>query len=61
MCMYNSDAGEAVAESLVMRRSSCKHATPRTISGELAPDLTMSEGTSIVGEEGSAESWRDKL
>ena len=29
-----AEAGDAVAESLVGRLSSCKHATVRTISGE---------------------------
>ena len=58
--MY-AEAGDAVAESLVGRLSSCKRATVRTISGEQAPDSTMSEGSSIVDEEGSAEPWREKL
>ena len=52
-----AEAGDALAESLVVRLSSCKRATVRTISGEQAPDSTMSEGSSIVDEEGSAEVW----
>ena len=54
--MY-AKAGDAVAESLVVRLSSCKRATVRTIYGEQVPDLTMSEGSSIVDEKGSAEPW----
>ena len=50
-----------MAESLVVRLSSCNRAVVRTISGEEAPDLTMSEGSSIVDEEGSAKPWREKL
>ena len=37
----------------MVRLSSCKRATLRSISGEITPDLTMSEGRSIVNEEGS--------
>ena len=59
--MLYAEAGDAVAESLVVRLSSCKRATVRTISGEEAPDLTMSEGSSIVDDEGSAKPWREKL
>ena len=58
--MY-AEAGDAVAESLVVRLSSCKRTTVRTISGEEAPDFMMSEGSSIVDEEGSAKPWREKL
>ena len=58
--MY-AEAGDAVAESLMVRLSSCKCATARTISGEEAPDMAISEGSSIVDEEGSAEPWREKL
>ena len=50
-----------MAESLVVRLSSCKRATVRTISGKEAQELTMSEGGSIVDEEGSAKPWREKL
>ena len=49
-----------MAESLVGCLNSWKRAAERTISGELEPDLTMSEGSSIVDEEGSAEPWREK-
>ena len=56
--MY-AEAGDAVAEILLLRLNSCKRASTRTISGELARDLTMSEGSSIVDEEGSAELGRE--
>ena len=56
-----AEAGNAMAGSLVGRLSLCKRATARTISGEKALDLTMSEGSWIVDEEGSAEPWREKL
>ena len=58
--MY-AETGEVVAKSLVVRLRSYKRATSRATSGEKAPDLTMLEGSSIVDEEGSAESWRVKL
>ena len=59
--MVYAEAGDAVAKSLLVRISSFKRATARTISGEKAPDLTMSEGSSIVDEERAAKPWREKL
>ena len=37
-----AEAGDAVAESLVVHRSSYKRATLLTIHGDYAPDTTMS-------------------
>lgn len=42
--MY-ADASDTVAQSLEIRRSSCKRATWLTISGEYAPDSTRSDDT----------------
>lgn len=52
-------AGDAAAENLVVRRSSSKRATLRTISS-VQRILTMSEGSSIIYEGGSAVPGREK-
>ena len=45
-----AEAGDAVPERVVLRLNSCKRASVRTITGEQAPDWTISEGSSIFYE-----------
>lgn len=45
----------------VVCRNSCKCVTSHAKYGEQAPDLTISEGSSIVDEKGSPETGREKV